>query len=74
MKAIDPPVQLDVVFDRPIGDVWAALTDHSQMIQWYFEQIKRPEILNNQLERALGMLVGTLLQELVVHQGVIGFL
>ena len=36
---IDPPIILEVVYDASIKDVWSALTNHSEMVQWYFDNI-----------------------------------
>ena len=39
MKVKDPSVQVSESFNLPIDIVWSALTNHPQMIQWYFDNI-----------------------------------
>jgi len=45
MKKTDPPITVTETFDCSINQLWSALTEPEQMIQWYFEQIRefRPE-------------------------------
>ena len=37
--SIDPPIILEVVYNASIKDVWSALTDHQEMLHWYFDNI-----------------------------------
>ena len=37
------PLQVEQAYDAPIATVWDALTDESQMRQWYFPQLVRFE-------------------------------
>lgn len=46
MKHTDPPIIVKQVFDAPVTRVWDAITNHKEMIQWYFEMIPdfKPEV------------------------------
>ena len=46
MKKSDKPIVLKYQFDRPIEQVWEALTEHTEMLHWFFENIPefKPEI------------------------------
>ncbi|MBT8220262.1 MAG: SRPBCC domain-containing protein [Bacteroidia bacterium] len=33
------PVVVEQIIHRTVSDVWNAITDHSQMVQWYFDNI-----------------------------------
>ncbi len=46
MKSTDKPVIVENIFDRSINEVWKAITEHSQMIQWFFENLPdfKPEV------------------------------
>ena len=39
MKTTDPPISLDFTYATAINEVWAALTKHSEMLKWYFDNI-----------------------------------
>ena len=39
MKVIDGPVIVTQDFNSSISKVWSAITDPSEMTQWYFENI-----------------------------------
>lgn len=39
MNANPEPIVVEQTFDAPIAAVWKAITDKSQMPQWYFEPI-----------------------------------
>jgi uncharacterized protein YndB with AHSA1/START domain len=39
MKISDKPIQVTQSFNKSSETVWAAITDHQQMIQWYFATI-----------------------------------
>lgn len=39
MKVSDVPVKVKQQFNLPIDIVWDAITQHNQMIKWFFEQI-----------------------------------
>jgi len=39
MKVTEPPVVVEEHFDLPIEVVWKAISDHSEMVQWYFDNI-----------------------------------
>lgn len=39
MKKIDDPIIVEQVFNKPIEVVWEAITEHNQMIQWYFDNV-----------------------------------
>ena len=39
MKRNDDPIELDYVLNASPEEVWYALTDHSRMIRWYFDNI-----------------------------------
>lgn len=39
MKTTDAPILVQEIFDIPVEKVWSAITDHKEMIQWYFEDI-----------------------------------
>ena len=46
MRTTDPPIIVEEIFDKPIRDVWTAITEVSQMTQWFFEDIPefKPEV------------------------------
>ena len=46
MRIDEEPVIVEETFNVPAAKVWEAITDHSQMIQWYFDNIPnfKPEI------------------------------
>lgn len=46
MKTQDSDIIVEQSFDCSSGDLWNAITDHKEMIKWYFSQIPdfRPEI------------------------------
>lgn len=33
------PIIVEQYYDRPISEVWKAITEHQQMIQWFFKEI-----------------------------------
>ncbi|RIA09902.1 uncharacterized protein YndB with AHSA1/START domain [Flavobacteriaceae bacterium MAR_2010_72] len=39
MKTSDPPIFVEQVFNRPIDEVWEAITKPNQMKIWFFENI-----------------------------------
>ena len=39
MKSTDPPIELEFRYNASKEQVWLALTVHSEMIQWYFDNI-----------------------------------
>ncbi len=39
MKKTDAPVIVEQTFDTSIGNVWSAITNHPEMIRWFFENI-----------------------------------
>lgn len=39
MKAVNGPIKLSFVLDTDIPQLWKALTDHDEMVLWYFENI-----------------------------------
>ncbi len=39
MKTQDKLIQVSQVFDKSPEDVWSAITNHQEMIQWYFANI-----------------------------------
>jgi len=39
MKTAEPPVIVEQLFDVPIEDVWYAVTQQDQMVQWFFDNI-----------------------------------
>ena len=39
MKVSDPPVVVEKTFAAPSGTVWRAITHHSEMIKWYFDEL-----------------------------------
>ena len=39
MKVTDPPIIVEQTFNHPVDIVWNAITEHSQMIQWFFDNI-----------------------------------
>lgn len=39
MKTTEPPVIVTKIFDKPINDVWNAITIKEEMIQWFFDNI-----------------------------------
>jgi uncharacterized protein YndB with AHSA1/START domain len=46
MKKEDEPIVVEATFNTSIDKVWDAITNHSQMIQWYFDNIPafKPEV------------------------------
>lgn len=46
MKITEAPIIVEEIFDLPVDHVWSAITDHKEMIQWYFEDIPNfiPEV------------------------------
>jgi uncharacterized protein YndB with AHSA1/START domain len=39
MKKDDEPVIVEGTFNVPANKVWKAITEHSQMVKWYFDNI-----------------------------------
>lgn len=39
MKTTDPPIIVEQLFNESISRVWQAITQHNQMIQWFFDNI-----------------------------------
>ena len=39
MKTTDPPVTVIENYEVPVSKVWNAITEHSEMIQWFFDNI-----------------------------------
>ena len=39
MKTTEAPVVVEHLLDNTIQEVWSAISEHSQMIQWYFDNI-----------------------------------
>jgi len=39
MKSTDPPIIVEQLFDKSIAEVWAAITRHDVLIQWFFQEI-----------------------------------
>lgn len=39
MKTTDSPIVVSYTFTNPVHEVWDALTQHNQMIQWFFDNI-----------------------------------
>lgn len=39
MKISDAPIIVEQIFDKPVNDVWKAITDVDQMKLWFFENI-----------------------------------
>ncbi|WP_053991294.1 SRPBCC domain-containing protein [Mangrovimonas sp. TPBH4] len=39
MKRSDPPIIIIQEFEVPVAQVWKAITEHKQMLQWFFENI-----------------------------------
>ena len=39
MKTTDPPIIVEEIYNRPVAEVWSAITELSQMRQWFFENI-----------------------------------
>ncbi len=39
MKVDEPPVRVRVKLNSSVSKVWEALTDRSEMVKWYFENI-----------------------------------
>ena len=39
MKINESPVKVSQLFDQPPESIWSAMTNHHQMIQWYFPNI-----------------------------------
>ena len=46
MKATDPPIVVEQTFNASIETIWKAITEHDQMIQWFFDNIPsfKPEV------------------------------
>lgn len=46
MKQSDPPILLDYSYSCTLEALWKALTQHSEMVQWYFGNIPefQPEV------------------------------
>ncbi|MGG8496599.1 SRPBCC family protein [Tenacibaculum sp. TC6] len=40
MKKTDPPIRVEVTLEASIEQVWKAITEASQMVQWYFKEIE----------------------------------
>ena len=40
MKKTDPPIIVEEIFKSSLPLVWAALTEHEQMLKWYFDNIE----------------------------------
>lgn len=43
MKSTDSPIVIEEIFEVSAGLLWNALTKREEMIQWYFENIKKIE-------------------------------
>ena len=39
MKTTDKPVKVENIFDGSINEVWKAITEHDQMVQWFFDNL-----------------------------------
>ncbi|MEP2935351.1 MAG: SRPBCC domain-containing protein [Gilvibacter sp.] len=39
MKTSNPPIILEYNYSANVKELWAAITDHSQMLQWFFDNI-----------------------------------
>lgn len=39
MKVTDAPIIIEQKFDKPVNDVWKAITELNQMRHWFFENI-----------------------------------
>lgn len=39
MKKSEPTVIVEQRFSKPVDIVWAAITEHNQMVKWFFENI-----------------------------------
>ena len=39
MKTTDPPIIIEQLFNKPVDSVWQAITEHNQMIKWFFDNI-----------------------------------
>lgn len=39
MKHTDQPIVVEQVFDKPVDQVWKAITHHDVMVQWFFDNI-----------------------------------
>jgi len=39
MKTSNPPILLSYWYASSVNELWAALTNHDQMVQWYFDNI-----------------------------------
>ena len=39
MRTTDEPIIVEQVFDKPINEVWNAITNPHQMTQWFFDNI-----------------------------------
>ena len=39
MKISENPISVKYSYNAPLKRVWKAITDHSEMIQWYFDMI-----------------------------------
>lgn len=39
MKKSDPPIIVEELFDRPVDEVWEAITKVEHMVSWFFENI-----------------------------------
>lgn len=46
MKKSDPPIIVEQAFNMPKEKVWAAITEHPQMVKWFFENVEsfKPEV------------------------------
>lgn len=39
MKTTDEPIIISEIFAHPAARVWAAITDHREMLKWYFDNL-----------------------------------
>jgi uncharacterized protein YndB with AHSA1/START domain len=46
MKKHEQSIIVEEIFNAPVNILWEAITDHSQMIKWYFDNIPefKPEV------------------------------
>ncbi|MCG8327641.1 MAG: SRPBCC domain-containing protein [Chitinophagales bacterium] len=46
MKKTEPPIVVEQIFNASINDIWNAVSEVDQMIQWFFENIPsfKPEV------------------------------
>jgi uncharacterized protein YndB with AHSA1/START domain len=39
MRKSEPPIIVEQIFYHPVETVWKVITEHSQMVQWFFDNI-----------------------------------